>query len=252
MSFELTPALILTSLGALSSLLVATWALSRRSRDWDEAERLRKLIDGEPDKEKAGLLRELHELRTRVIPELQDAVATVTSHVRWLKYGLGAHGSEEHVVIAAVRDSIATQASEMAKVEIARVRKSAEHLRKLLRENQDRAFERTSRDESSFVDEVLGRIDAPSPPSDVSSDQTPEMSPPSPPIPRPRPRLPEPRERESWTGGRPDRPDERTTDRESRPHPDRESRPSEPRDGRRATDTGRYAAIQPPRKPRKP
>lgn len=118
-SIELTPAVLLSAGSALVSLLVATWALSRRSKGWDEAERLRLIIEGDPlshdEHAKKGLSRQLEDMRTRDLPTLRDAVTAMTTIMRWIRKGLNAHGSDEYTVVEGVRKSIIEAASIEAK-----------------------------------------------------------------------------------------------------------------------------------------
>lgn len=120
-SVELTPAFLLSAGSALVSLLVATWALSRRSKGWDDGERLRLIVEGNPashdEYEKKGLKREVEDLRKHELPTMQDAIVAATTVMRWIRKGLNAHGSDEMTVVDGVRRSII----EMANIEAKRL-----------------------------------------------------------------------------------------------------------------------------------
>lgn len=117
-TIELTPTLILSSLGMLASLLVATFALSRRSRGWDEAENLRKKLEGDDEKGKKGLIREFEDFRTdiyeRQLPPMRDGLSAVTSRVKSISRGLSAHRSGEREIEEDVRGSITAMARDEA------------------------------------------------------------------------------------------------------------------------------------------
>lgn len=98
----MTPQLIIAAVAWLVSLLAATWALSRRSKNWDDAEDHHLTLYGDLREEKPGLVQQFK--------QLQDIVSNNTKHIRSLKKALNAHGSEEHVIVEAVAQKIADEA----------------------------------------------------------------------------------------------------------------------------------------------
>lgn len=107
-AIEITPYLVFSAGGWLISMLVATWAMSRRSKNWDEAESHQLALYGDPKKGELGLVQKNK--------QLEDAVEALTKQVKWLKSALNAHGSDEHVIVAAVQRTIAEHAHEVATV----------------------------------------------------------------------------------------------------------------------------------------
>lgn len=128
-TIEITPTLLLSLLGSLTSLLVATAALSRRARDWDDVVKIKKIvIDGDPENDKLSLLQQHRQLR-QDFEEYKTESATEQRELRALKKALNAHGlSDEHAIVDAVRGTIQRQASEA----------SAEARRALINEQQRR------------------------------------------------------------------------------------------------------------------
>jgi hypothetical protein len=154
-TIELTPALLFTSISALSSLLIATWALSRRSHGWDKADKLEKDLHGDREKETKGLIAEFKEFKKdvyeRQLPPVKDALSAVVNHVKFIRRGLNAHRSDEHLIEADVRKSL----GDIARDEAA---KAARETRKKIVNEVARHVE-THRPDDSFVTDVLSAIE---------------------------------------------------------------------------------------------
>lgn len=187
-----TPVLISAGL-ALASLLTATWALSRRSRGWDESTLI---TQGDPATGKKSLNARVVDIEDREIPTLKDTVLALGERVKWLSRALNAHGSDEHSVVRGARDTLDSVAREQARLEIEHGKKQAEKIRARLILEQGGRFPLPRRDDE-FVESI---IDAIAPPD---SDETP----PERPSYSRDPRVEPPYERES----RPSHPRERDT-----------------------------------------
>ncbi len=170
-SIELTPALLLTSLSALSSLLVATWALSRRSHGWDKADALEKELYGDREKDTKGFIAEFKEFKKdvyeRQLPPVKDALSAVVNHVKFIRRGLNAHRSDEHLIEEDVRSSIASLARDEAA-------KAARQTRKKIVSEVARHVE-THRPDDSFVASVMSAIEED---TDSVEPETPHAPPP--------------------------------------------------------------------------
>lgn len=146
---ELTPTLTLSLLGTLTSLLVATWALSRRSRGWDEAERLKKRLEGDPEKREKGLIDQFEDLKEdlyeRQLPPLRDAIQAAVKQLKWVRRGLSAHGSDEHTIVENVRNSI----TETARNEATRIARDTRKM--IILEQAARFPEVSARGDEHFV-----------------------------------------------------------------------------------------------------
>lgn len=105
-AIEITPYLLFTTGGWLVSMLVATWAVSRRSKSWDEAESHQLTLYGDPKKGELGLVQKNK--------QLEEAVEALTKQIKWLKSALNAHGSDEHVIAAGVIRTIVEHAQSAA------------------------------------------------------------------------------------------------------------------------------------------
>jgi len=103
---EITPYLVFSAGGCLISMLVATWALSRRSRSWDDSESHQLALYGDPKKGELGLVQKNK--------QLEDTVEALAKQLKSLKSALNAHGSDEHIIVAAVQRTIADHAHEAA------------------------------------------------------------------------------------------------------------------------------------------
>lgn len=172
-TIEVSPALILSALGALGSLLAATWAVSRRSRDWDEVEKHRKVLFGEPENKRHGLIEQvvehdaaLHGDETKKSPglvervvalesgaritQLEEAVTQAAFQMKVIMRALGAKGSGEHDMIVAIQSHLEQQAAKTAAhtaVQIAR--------RRIVADQEARLHER---DDTQFVETILAEI----------------------------------------------------------------------------------------------
>lgn len=174
MTVEITIPLALGLFSALSSMLLATWALSRRSRDWDKAEQLEIIVVlGDPKTGKKSIIRELEELHTHTLPEMRDAIGECVRQLKILKTALNAHGSDEHIVIEAVERVIQSAARSAAGDEYERRRREAQRVRQLVidEQNERLGFPRqlpnppiAPRTRAPF--EQLGESETPEPPSD--------------------------------------------------------------------------------------
>lgn len=138
MTVEITVPLALGLFSALSSMFLATWALSRRSRDWDKAEQLEVVvITGDPKTGKKSIVRELEDLRDHDLPEIRNALNETVRQLKILKLALNAHGSDEHVVVEAVERMIQSAAQQAASAEYEKRRREAQRMRKLIIEEQN-------------------------------------------------------------------------------------------------------------------
>lgn len=91
-----TLTLIISGVTAIGSLLVATATISRRSKAWDSAEKLQKVVlDGEPENDKKSLVQR--------VKESEELGAQTAQQLRWVKRALSAHGSDEIVIAEAVK-----------------------------------------------------------------------------------------------------------------------------------------------------
>lgn len=178
-TIDISPALVFTALSALGSLLAATWAVSRRSRDWDEVEKHRKVLFGEPENKKHGLIEQilvhdaaLHgddskktaglvervkelESGTRVA-QLEKTAEQVAYQMKIIMQALGAKGSGEHDMIVAIQSNLEQHAAKTAAktaIQLAR--------RRVIADQEARLHEL---DDTQFVDTVLAEIqDEPDP-----------------------------------------------------------------------------------------
>lgn len=194
-SIEVTPALVFTALSALGSLLAATWAVSRRSRDWDEVEKHRRQLYGDPENHKKGLIDQYNDLHrvihgdpdarvagiiTRLetvesaaeMDALRNAVTAVSNQMKIIMRALGARGSGEHDMILAVQAHMrkhAVDAAARASIHLARRRIIADQEARLLGEPLD---------DSAFAETIIAAIAEEEPPR--SEDVTPQVPPPNP------------------------------------------------------------------------
>lgn len=138
-NLEITAPLVLSTLAALASLLGATAAISRRTRDWDDVEKIKKIvIDGDPENDRPSLLSRVKTLEddTEEIKADREADAL---QVKYIKRALSAHGSDEHAIADAVRDYVGRQAKEHVQGEVAAA--AASEVRRALIKSQNERFE---------------------------------------------------------------------------------------------------------------
>ncbi len=95
MSIEITPGLIATAVGWISSSLMAAWTLSRRSKQWDEVEDVLAAVFGDRKTGQKGLASK-HD-------DLQADVETIYARQRGALKGMHANFLTEKEVEDAVR-----------------------------------------------------------------------------------------------------------------------------------------------------
>lgn len=138
-TIEITPALLISALMALGSLLTTTIVLSRRSQGWDDATKVKRIVlDGDPENGKPSLITKFdkHKEDTeREIASLKAKAEESALYIRALKRALNAHGSgsDEHVIVSAVHDTIDKRVRE----EIA----SSSQARRAIIVDQERRFD---------------------------------------------------------------------------------------------------------------
>ena len=98
MSIEITPGLIATAVGWISSSLTAAWILSRRSKQWDEVEEVVVAVFGDRKTGQKGLALK-HD-------DLQADVDTIYARQRGALRGLHANFLTEKEVEDAVKHSL--------------------------------------------------------------------------------------------------------------------------------------------------
>ncbi len=138
-TIEITPALLISALMALGSLLATTIVLSRRTQGWDDASKVKRIVlDGDPENGKPSLITKFdkHKEDTeREIASLKAKAEESDLYIRALKRALNAHGSgsDEHVIVSAVHDTIGKRVRE----EIA----SSSQARRAIIVDQERRFD---------------------------------------------------------------------------------------------------------------
>jgi hypothetical protein len=107
---------------ALGSVILATWALSRRSQNWDQTEAHDKLLHGDKDSKDpllnrgiVGVLRDfLGVAPGEPLPEVKyktalQSITSLADQQKRFARGTGAHGSDEHAIAKNFRTSVASE-----------------------------------------------------------------------------------------------------------------------------------------------
>lgn len=156
-SIEISTPLVTTGLGWLTSTIILAWTLSRRSKNWDEAERHQKALYGDPDKHEIGLIQRVADLEEeRVDPArlttFETSLTAVASRVKNMQRALNAHGSDEHVISEGVRKFVAEES--------VKAQHAAAEARKQILADQEQRF-RPSHEDAIVVTrlEPIPRVD---------------------------------------------------------------------------------------------
>jgi hypothetical protein len=138
-AIELSAPLAATAVGWLLSTIVATWALARRSKNWDDAESHETALYGH--KGEPGLIQRFKTLEEHRVQAIEDALEALAERVKLLINALDAHGSGAHQIGENVRKKMREQAQEAYR--------EIESQRRRLLADQSSRFE--VRPKSSFV-----------------------------------------------------------------------------------------------------
>lgn len=169
-SIELTPALIGMAVVWFTSTIATTWAFSRRSRAWDDAENHEETLYGSRRENKPGIVQR--------VATIESGLSELSHRVKHLVTALGAHGSGEHQISDGVKHRIREHANAVYK-------EISDQRRALLGEQVARFG--AGRTEETFVRDVLAVVvDEADPFATRQSD--PGHHPPPHPLPPPPPR----------------------------------------------------------------